>query len=720
MKKRIFFIMVAFIIFSGNARPAGAVEAAAEKKEKASLADIISRPFDVILAPVKGGELVDIILKPVDPVTSPLFDLGKTAETPGRTREYLFNINRNVTVVTEKDMKAQVTGDIQQVLERAAGLQVNGYMNNPKDNSIVMRGFGENANQNYLVLIDGRRTNQVDLSGPDLSQIDIGSVDRIEISRGANSVLYGDNATGGVLNLITKKGKKGDHITYTQEYGSYRYWKQHFSVEGGHEFLDYFISCSWQDTDGYRANNGYEADDIFSSVTFKPRDNVNVRLSSGYHRDWYGQPGALYDGNMRTDGREGTRFPDSKAKTEDYFINADPSVTAGLGDHEIAFRAPVSYRSRRAESVDVGFNRYEAGHHVISWEFKPKCEAHSVLLDGGVDNKLVFGLDYFYALDRVDSGDVTFTKTQVDIKKETLGVYASDILLLDKKFIFSGGVRGEWAEYVFDQFQPAFSIDKSSQKEIALEAGAGFKYNERSQIYASYARSYRFPATDELFESAYEQFDWTTFTVRVFPSVLNTYLRHQVGNNYEAGIKDNSFEPVRLNACYYFIDNKNEIYYDPVSFRNDNYANTMHHGLELEARADIYEIFDAYFNYTYQRSTFEGGQFDGYTMPLAPGHKITGGVTARPVKGLSFDLCVNYVGPRVIASDPKFNSSPLESYVTMDLAASYEIKYFRIFGAIRNLAGEKYYSNATRNFMGNTAFYPAPERSYEWGVSILF
>ena len=688
--------------------------------QKSKLTDIITKPFDVILAPVKGGDLVDLLLRPVDVVTSPLFELGDVVETPGRTREYAFNVNRNVSVITTEEIEAQVPSDIQQVLEREAGIQVNGFLANPKDNGIVMRAFGENANQNYLVLVDGRRTNQIDLSGPDLSQIDIGAIDRIELARGANTVLYGDNATGGVINIITKRGEPGDRIKYTQEYGSYRYWKQYFSLEGGHDFLDYFFSYSYRDSDGYRANNGYEANDIFSSVTVKPQDNINVRFSSGYHRDWYGQTGALYDGNMQSDGREGTRFPDSKAKTEDYFFTIDPGVTAERAGHELAVTGLTSYRSRRADSVDVGFNRYETGHHIISWEFKPKCEIHSVLFDEALDNKLVFGVDYFYALDRINSGDVAFTKTQVDIKKETLGIYASDNLLIYKRFILSGGVRGEWAEYVFDQFQPASSIDTRSPKDIALDAGVGYKYNERSQVYAGYARSYRFPATDELFQSAYETFDWWTFAVRVFPAVLNADLKHQVANNYEIGIKDNSFEPVKLNACYYFIDNKNEIYYDPVSFRNENYHHTIHHGLELEARAGLLENLEASFNYTFQKAVFEGGKYDTYVMPLVPQHKMTGGLSARPVEGLSLDLCANYVGFRTIASDPKHDSSVLESYLTLDFAAAYEYKNLRVFGAIRNLAGEKYFSNATRNFMGNTAFYPAPETSYEWGISLIF
>ncbi|MFQ5952657.1 MAG: TonB-dependent receptor, partial [Candidatus Omnitrophota bacterium] len=589
-----------------------------------------------------------------------------------------------------------------------------------KDNGVDMRGFGETGMLNYVVLIDGRRINQIDLSGADLSQIDVKSIDRIEVIRGANSVLYGDNATGGVINIITKRGDPGHHAEYTQEFGSYQFRKAYASLNGGHDFLDYFFSYSYQDSEGYRLNNAYEANDIFSSLTVKPGEALDVRLSSGYHRDWYGQPGALYDGNLQRDGREGSRFPDSKAKTEDYYFAIDPRISGGSGDHEAALSSLFSYRSRRSNSLSVGFNRYEANHHIISMDLKPKCEVSSSLFDEFLENKLVFGADYFYAKDQVLSGDIMFTKSQVDIIKETFGIYASDNVILDERFIINGGVRGEWAEYVFDQFQPASSYNTESIREIALDAGLGYKYNERSQVYANYARSYRYPTTDELFQSAYETFDWWTFTVRVFPAVLNTALKHQVANNVEVGIKDNTVKDLRVRASYYLIDNKNEIYFDPITFRNENYHHTVHHGLELEAQADFYEKISAFFTLTFQKAFFVGGKFASRTIPLVPKTKITGGFNAKPVDPLNINFAINYVGSRYIASDQMNNVSKLKSHVTLDLGASYEVKNFRLFGTIRNVMNEKYFSNATKNWMGNPAFYPAEEINFEAGVSILF
>ncbi|MBD3380541.1 MAG: TonB-dependent receptor plug domain-containing protein [Candidatus Omnitrophica bacterium] len=692
--------------------------AAKAEEEKDGFFDVIKKPFQFVLRPVGMEDLGDALFGPVDRICS-VTSFSEPVVTPGRTKEYIYNINRNVDIITAREIKDMNALTVQDVLSRRAGIVLNGFFNNSRDNNLDIRGFGSTGNLNYLVLLDGRRINQIDLSGPDLSQIDIRTVEKIEVIRGPNTVMYGDNATGGVVNIITKRGSEGHNARYAQEAGSYRYRKEYFSFEGREAFMDYFISSSWQDSDGYRANNGYEANDIFAGFRIRPAEDISVDLSSGYHRDWYGQPGALYDGNIQSDGMAGTRFPDSKAKTEDHYFSVEPKFLLD-GDTETAFSVPFTYRSRRSDALDVSFNRYETHHHIRSFDLRPKFEVSSFLLDDSVCNKLVCGMDYFRAEDQVLSGDIVYTKSQVDIEKETLAFYAENNALIRDRFTLNFGVRGEWAEYSFDQKQPTSSIDEKSLKDLAFDAGAGYKYGERSQLYAIYSRSYRMPTTDEFFQSAYEQFDWWTFGVRVFPAVLNFDLKQQVANNYEIGVKDNTFDRLRIKANYYFMDVKNEIYYDPVSFTNENYHHTWHHGFELEADADIVKGVKLFANYTFQKSLFRGGKYGNCSIPLVPENKFSAGVRMRPLKGFVVEFNADYVGEMTIANDPLADSDPLESRFLMGLTAAYERKGLRIFGIIRNLADHGYFSNATRNWQGNTAFYPAPGRNFQVGASVKF
>lgn len=691
-----------------------------EETQKKDLIFFIKEPIKTIFAPIKGEGLVDLVFMPAERVLPAFTDFKSLVVTPGRTSEYVYNINKNISIIDSDLISEQDPVNVQYLLQEAAGVLVSGFLGNSKDASVDMRGFGEAGNLNYLVLVDGRRTNQIDLSGVDLAQIDVSSIDRIEVIRGASSVLYGDNATGGVVNVITKRGREGDHIEYKQEFGSYQSSKEYFSFDGGHDFLDYFFSYSYQDSEGYRLNNALEANDIFTRFTVKPSDILELDCSANYHRDWYGTPGALFDGNIQRDGREGSRTPNSKSKTEDYYVTLIPTYFTDFGDHEAVLSSFFSYRSRRFNARDVSTIVFETNHHITSVDFRPKVEINSDFFDESLENKLVLGVDYFSADDEVLSGDITFTKSQIDIVKRTFGIYASDNMLINKRFIINGGVRGEWLKYTFDQKQPSSDINKEEIREIALDAGLGYKYNDTSQIYFNYARSYRYPNTDELFQSAFESFDFFTGVVRTFPAVLNTSLKQQVANNYEIGIKDNSFAGFNINADYYLIDNKNEIYFDPISFLNTNYHSTIHHGFEFEARARLFDMVDGYFTYTFQKAFFVGGDFASKDIPLVPRNKFTGGINIKLFDSFNINYALNYVGSRFIISDQVNSVSKLESYTTMDLGLSYELYDFTIFGNIRNILNEKYFSSAIKNFAGNPAFFPAPELNFECGVSYKF
>ncbi len=134
--------------------------------------------------------------------------LEKVVVTATRDVEEIRKIPASVTVVTKEEIEQSNAQNVVDLLRNEVGIEVRDNYGNGKSASVDIRGFGETGLLNTLVLVDGRRVNQIDLSGVDWTQIPLDQVERIEIIRGSGSVLYGDNAAGGVINIITKRPEK--------------------------------------------------------------------------------------------------------------------------------------------------------------------------------------------------------------------------------------------------------------------------------------------------------------------------------------------------------------------------------------------------------------------------------------------------------------------------------------------------------------------------------
>ena len=187
------------------------------------------------------GKTLDETLSPFKGVFTPSQRLEPIVVTASRYMESSLDVSKNVTVIDENAIEQSGARNVPELIETQTGIVVRDWLGNGKTVNVDMRGFGERAESNTLVLIDGRRTNQIDMSGADWAQISVNSVEKIEIVRGPQSVMYGDNAAGGVINIVTKTGKNAKpSIGVKYEVGSFRYTSLKANIEGSSDFLDYF------------------------------------------------------------------------------------------------------------------------------------------------------------------------------------------------------------------------------------------------------------------------------------------------------------------------------------------------------------------------------------------------------------------------------------------------------------------------------------------------
>ena len=124
--------------------------------------------------------------------------------TGTRTHQSIERVPANVTVIDEEGIRNSNAKTVVDLLRYEEGIVVRDVLGTGKTAQVDLRGFGETGPYNTLVLVDGRRVNEIDLSGVDWTQIPLEQIERIEIVRGTGTVLYGDNAVGGVINIITK------------------------------------------------------------------------------------------------------------------------------------------------------------------------------------------------------------------------------------------------------------------------------------------------------------------------------------------------------------------------------------------------------------------------------------------------------------------------------------------------------------------------------------
>ncbi|HOD11719.1 MAG TPA: TonB-dependent receptor [Candidatus Omnitrophota bacterium] len=647
-----------------------------------------------------------------------VLDLGQINVLAMRGNIALSDISQAVSIIDEDDIRRSTATSLPELIGSQSGIFVSNYLGNPKGVLVDVRGLGETSASNMLVLVDGRRTNQVDLSGVDWGQISLDAIKRIEILKGSSTVLYGDNACAGVINIVTKRGyQKGQgSVKIETESGSYKYKKGSVSAGGTTKALDYFFSFSHQESSGYRVNNDYWANDFLGNASFTATDKVSVDLSTGYHRDRYGMPGALFASDIATVGRRGSTHDQDRGWTSDVFVNFEPKVDLDLWGTQTELSLFNSFRERYNKSLSVSsWGRYETAHHINSFEIRPKLDIQSDLSES-IAQHAVVGLDYFYAKDKVRSGNQGSAEDFVDITKQTVGFYGLERFEVNEKYLLSFGGRAVWADYDFDQTQAVSNREKKKITDGAMNCGIGYKYNKNSQVYFDYARAFRLPATDEYYQNKYTGF-WGS------GGGLNTDLKHQISHNYEIGIRDASLPWLTADMNAFLMDVKNEIYYDPITYKNSNYNPTTRHlGFELEGKAHVFrKMLEPFVNWTWQDAFLKGGKFAGNKVPFIPKNKISAGVSVNLLDNLQTTFSMNYIGKCFAISDQANDQAKLDSYVTFDFRLDYRIKDLKMWFGVKNMFDRQYSAYGVYSSSSNAVgFYPAAERNYLAGISYAF
>jgi len=655
-------------------------------------------------------------------VKSEEIELERIVVTPLRYTQEISKVPFSVTVITKSDIEKTNAQTMVDLLRPFSGVTVRDYFGNGVKASADLRGFGEFAGSNTLVLVDGRRVNEVDLSGVSWTQIPLETVERIEIIRGMGSVLYGDNAVGGVINIVTKKGEGKPFFEIETNVGSYETEKYRLEFGGRKEILSYFLQFNRHSTNGYRKNSDYRGEDFFGKVIYDFTDCISLNLSGGYHNADFGLPGALRESQLRIFSRRDTIFPEDNVGEEDGYLNLELKSKI---NEALEFDNQLSFRRREVDNYLLSSQALDH-REIDTLSFRPSFILETTLL--GRKNKFMGGIDFYWIDSLVDAysgfGSIYYEgekMRETAIDKDSIGYYFQNEIEFKENLNFLWGYRLEKTKYSFssipqpgiwsaDPWISSIRVEESLKlDEESFNLGLNYLWKDDSKIFINFGKSFRFPATDEYYSI------WAT------PPV-NAELLPQTAYNYEIGM-ENKFNPsFKIGLNLFDMRLRNELYYDPITFTNRNYDKTEHRGMEIFAKWRTWECLTIEGNYNFTEAIFKEGNYSGNQIPLVPRHKFSliGGLDL--FKRWQLNTVLNYCGERFFINDQMHDYPPLDDFLTVDVRLKYRFKEGGdIYFGINNLFNEKYSEYGAISILYNEpGFYPAPERNFIMGLSYKF
>jgi len=641
-----------------------------------------------------------------------LGDLGQIVITASRMAQHNYKIASNVSVIDAETMQESTARTVNDLLDEQMGVTVYDS-GTAKTATVDIRGFGDTANRNVLILVNDRKVNSIDISGPDLLQIPLGAVDQIEIIRGGGSVLYGDNAVGGVVNMITKEGEGPLSGKFGLSGGSYNTFGQELELSGQTKGISYYHYFRHNDAGGYRSNSDMLAKDFMTRLGYTLTDKLKVSLNTSWHEDDYGLPGGLNDTELMDLGRRGSADEEDFASTKDRFVQLTLDVSPWPENVEWGrFVIDSSYRNRDTYAM------------FSAWDFGTKRMIDTIGVTGkyifdqkllGRDFNLVTGVDYYDTDNDIwgsgsNSDDITITKRE-------LGFYTfAEAETLDDLY-FNGGVRKQRANYIFEQRSGVPNNEKQKAEEWVGMLGSRYDYGKGSNFFWNVQQTFRFLATDEWYST------W---------SGLNTDLKQQTGLQYEFGVKHNVDGVATVSVTPYWMSLRNEIFYDPKAGwfgDNSNYGKTRRIGVELAKSLNLNKFIDweplskleFWTNYTYQVPEFVSGANDGKRIPLAPAYQANWGINTQLWEKYLVSFTARYMGSRYAINDTLNETPKLKPYIVCDMKYAYTLENWEIFLEANNVFNEKYFSYATKAVSSTVKdYFPAPERNFRVGMNIKF
>lgn len=598
-----------------------------------------------------------------------------------------------VSVVTAEDIRSSGATTVNEALMKLLGVVGRLDTSGGNNYTLDLRGFGATAGSNQVVIVDGLRLNEADLTSAGLSSIPIDTVEKIEVLRGTGAVLYGEGATGGVIVITTKAGIGTQRVNAAQLYlagGSLglRESRATGTLAAGGFSLD--VAASDRNSDGHRDNLASATDALSASAQWS-NDWLRLGVRGGRDAMRSGLPGALSAAQYAANPRQANSLTEYGAAQKNH---AGVFAEAHLGNWQLVVDA--NQRSKNYDSLAFGT---PFAYAVDASDTSVRARHEGML--GSLPNVFVVGHDNSRWERTIVASLFTPAGTQARARSSAWYV-KNDISWPSSGTRLSLGYRNEGLDKA--EQQSASTLD---QREHAWEIGLSQDLGAGLTAYGRTGRSFRLANVDE--------FSFTNPAVVLQPQ---TSRDTELGARWQAGA-------TALELRWYRSALRNEIGYDPAGNgpfgpfgANVNFDPTLRQGVELEAAHALGAALDLRLNVALRQARFTAGPYQGNDVMLVPKRTVALRADWRPATGHAISGGVIWVS----SQSPDFaNQCTMPSYATTDLRYAYTWGRAELAVGIANLTDSKYYTQAFGCAAGvTTAIYPEAGRTITASVRYRF
>jgi iron complex outermembrane receptor protein len=601
-------------------------------------------------------------------------------------------------ILSAEDIRRSTATTLGEVLAKFGGVHTRINFLGVPDSPLDLRGFGMTGDQNTLVLVDGVRISENEQTPARISAIPLNAIERIEILPGSGTVLYGSGATGGVINIITRTAadQPATGMVFASA-GTYGAREVRGSIAAGGSGWGISLNANRADADNYRLNNKSSLENASFELR-RQADSGWLALRVSDDRQQARLPGARTEAQLSSDPR-GTDTPNDYAR-----LKGTRSGLAGeqrLGDVVLSFDLGV--RDKNSTS----FNESAWGSSFVDTDvrtvnFSPRMKWSST--PGGRENILIAGVDATTWNYRTRWQATGFLSSR-DEKgtQRNLAVYLQDQLRVTRDLRLSFGVRSESVRQSSEEFTVPLPVNERRFRLNANEIGARYQLSSPLALYARVGTSFRVANVDDN---------------RCYFAPCSMLLEPQTSRDRETGVEWQQGKSI-LRASVFESQLKNEIYYNNLTFSNQNLAPTRRRGIELDGRTALARDWDIGARYAYTLARFDQGVYSGIdvtgkNVPLVPRHRATINLGWQARSDTRLTLSASHVGEQVYDNDPANVFHRMPGYTLVDAKIARSFGAFKLAAGINNLTDRRYYSYAlTDSSTAPTRFnaYPGTPRT---------